>query len=104
MELAHHVRTHLRNLEHLRQLLLVTGDEVEERETLEVLRLLIRELDNLVVPLAKSLHAEFVPSVLIVQLLRGRERNLDVAALERQVETRALVLEWEWSRGERNIV
>jgi hypothetical protein len=33
-----------------------------------------------------------VPSLLLVELLRGRERNLDVAALKREGETRALVL------------
>jgi hypothetical protein len=92
VELPHDVRAHLRDLEHLRQLLGVPGDQVQEGETLEVFRFLIRKLDNLVVALAKRLDAELVPSLLLVELLRGRERNLDVAALKREGETRALVL------------
>mmetsp|Transcript_11421 Transcript_11421/g.47886 ORF Transcript_11421/g.47886 Transcript_11421/m.47886 type:complete len:872 (-) Transcript_11421:1298-3913(-) len=93
VELPHDVRAHLRDLEHLRQLLSVPGDQVQEGETLEVFRFLIRKLDNLVVALAKRLDAELVPSLLLVELLRGRERNLDVAALKREGETRALVLD-----------
>jgi hypothetical protein len=92
VELAHDVRAHLRDLEHLRQLLGVPGDQVQEGKPLEVFGFLVRKLDNLVVALAQRLDAQLVPSLLLVQLLRGRERHLDVAALQREVETRALVL------------
>jgi hypothetical protein len=37
------------------------------------------------------LLTQLVPSVLVVQRLRSRQRHLDVAALQRQVEARRLV-------------
>jgi hypothetical protein len=53
---------------------------------------LIRELDDLVVPLSQRRDAELVPGVLVVELLRRGERDFDVAALEREFEARGLVL------------
>ena len=74
VELAHDVRAHLRDLEHLRQLLGVPGDQVQEGKPLKVFGFLVRKLDDVVVALAQRLDAQLVPSLLLVQLLRGRER------------------------------
>mmetsp|Transcript_30277 Transcript_30277/g.77203 ORF Transcript_30277/g.77203 Transcript_30277/m.77203 type:complete len:1034 (-) Transcript_30277:1092-4193(-) len=92
LEAPHHVAAHLCDLEHLAQLLQVAGDEVQEGQALKRLGLLVRELHDLVVALAQRLHAQLVPRVLVVQLLRALQRHLNVAALHRQVEARALVL------------
>ena len=93
LEAPHDVPAHLRDLEHLGELLDVPGDEVQEREALKVLGLLVAELHDLVVALAEGLDAQLVPGLLVVQGLGGLERHLDVAALDREVEARALVLD-----------
>mmetsp|Transcript_6440 Transcript_6440/g.26210 ORF Transcript_6440/g.26210 Transcript_6440/m.26210 type:complete len:322 (-) Transcript_6440:35-1000(-) len=93
MELAHDVAAHLRDFEHLPELLGVAGDEVQEGKALEVLGLLVRKLDDLVVTLPQRLDAELVPGVLIVELLRGGQRHLDVSALDREVEPGPLILD-----------
>ena len=56
MEAAHDVPPHVRQLEHLAQLLEVAGDEVQEAEAVKALGLLVAELDDLVVALAKGLQ------------------------------------------------
>ncbi len=57
VEAAHDVGPHLRDLEHLAQLLGVARDEVQERQPLVALGLLVRELHDAVVALAQRLHA-----------------------------------------------
>ena len=71
MELSHDVASHLCDFEHLLELLGVARDEVQEGEALKVLGLLVGKLDDLVVTLPERLDAELVPSVLVVELLRG---------------------------------
>ena len=48
VETGHGVSSSVRNLLHLGQLLRATSSEVQERQLIEILRLLIRLLDNLV--------------------------------------------------------
>eukprot|EP00962_Isochrysis_galbana_P057468 scaffold29832_cov112-Isochrysis_galbana.AAC.7 len=91
VEAAHHVGAHLGNLEHLLELVRVAGDEVEKGELLHVLGALVGHLDHLVVAVLERLGAKPVPVLLVVQRLRRLQRNLDVAALDRQVEARLLV-------------
>lgn len=47
MELGHLVSSHLSDLGHLRQLLWVAGEEVEEGQAVEVLGALVGDLDDL---------------------------------------------------------
>mmetsp|Transcript_29522 Transcript_29522/g.56731 ORF Transcript_29522/g.56731 Transcript_29522/m.56731 type:complete len:303 (-) Transcript_29522:1577-2485(-) len=88
---AHDIGPHLCNLHHLSQLVEVSSDQIQKAETLKVLRLLVRELHNLVVALAQRLHPQAVPSLLLVNLLRRGQRDVDVATLHSQVEASALV-------------
>ena len=92
VEAAHRVRLHLGDLEHLAKLVDVARDQVEEGEALHVLGALVGHLDDLVVALLERLGAEPLPIVLSVERARGRERHVDVAALDCQVEARLLVL------------
>mmetsp|Transcript_51841 Transcript_51841/g.105519 ORF Transcript_51841/g.105519 Transcript_51841/m.105519 type:complete len:671 (+) Transcript_51841:722-2734(+) len=93
VEAAHDVAAHLGDAQHLRQLLRVAGEQVEEGQPLKVFRLLVRHLDDLVVPLPQRLDAELVPAVLVLERGRRGERDLDVAALDGEVEARFLVLD-----------
>ena len=61
VEAAHHVPAHLGDPQHLRQLLRVASDEIEEGEALKVLGLLVGHLDDLVVALPQCLHAQLRP-------------------------------------------
>ena len=47
-----------------------TCDEIQEGEALEIFGLLVAELHDLVVALPQGLHAEPVPGVLVIQVLR----------------------------------
>ena len=47
VEATHLVPSHLGNLGHLGQLVRVARDEVQERESVKVLRALVRDLDDL---------------------------------------------------------
>mmetsp|Transcript_31726 Transcript_31726/g.82115 ORF Transcript_31726/g.82115 Transcript_31726/m.82115 type:complete len:632 (+) Transcript_31726:248-2143(+) len=91
VEAAHHIPAHLGDLQHLGQFLQVAGDEVQERQALKVLCLLVAELHDLVVALAQRLHAQLVPCLLVIKRLRRLQGNLDVAALDGQIEAGALV-------------
>eukprot|EP00955_Chlamydomonas_euryale_P089219 364445-Chlamydomonas_euryale.AAC.1 len=68
----HGVAADLRQLEHLAQLLQVSGDQVQKRQPVKALGLLVRKLHDLVVALAQRLEAQEVPRVLVVKRLHGR--------------------------------
>ena len=70
MEGPHGIAPVLCNLQHLRKLLEVAGDQVQEGEPLKVLGLLIAKLYDLMVALSEGLHAQTVPRVFVVQLLQ----------------------------------
>lgn len=92
VKLPHHIRAHLRDLQHLAELLHVTCDEIEERKTFEVFRLLVGELNDLVIALVQRCDTEFVPSILIIDLLSTTESNFNISAFKRQFEARPFIL------------
>jgi len=92
VKLAHHVRAHLRNLQHLAELLHITRDEIEERKTFKVLRLLVGKLNNLVISLVQCCDTKFVPSILIIDLLSATESNFNISAFKRQLKARPFIL------------
>ncbi len=76
------IRTHeanladLSNLDHLSELIGVSGNEVEEGKTVEVLGALIRDFDNLMVTLEESDLSKLVPALLVVKGLGALNSNL----------------------------
>ena len=101
LEPRHVVSPSLRNHRHLAQVLHVASDEVQEGELVKLLRLLERLFDNLasawtslvwlrthlVVALLERSSTKPVPHVLAVDLPRHLSRDLQVAALDRKVES-----------------
>jgi hypothetical protein len=69
VEAPRHIPPHLRDLEHLAQLVQLAGDEVQEGQPLPGLGLLVAELHDVEVALPQRLHAQPVPGVLVVQRL-----------------------------------
>mmetsp|Transcript_108979 Transcript_108979/g.339625 ORF Transcript_108979/g.339625 Transcript_108979/m.339625 type:complete len:848 (-) Transcript_108979:882-3425(-) len=92
VEARHDVVPLARNRQHQVQLLEVARDEVEEREGVVVLRLLVHLLNDDLVALAQRLQAQAVPASVVVQLVGGGHGLLDVAVLQSQVEAGLLVL------------
>lgn len=68
MEAAHHILTEGGDVKHLRELLDVARDEIQERQTLKILRLLVGSLDHLMVALPQCLNTQFVPAFRVVKL------------------------------------
>lgn len=122
MEARHLLASHLGNLEHFRQLFLVAREQVEEREPIKVLCLLIGDLDDLfnsgrigdqspilqespkesthlVVPLLQRLRCKSVPKLLLPNRLSGLERDIEIPAFDSEVKARVLILD----KVERNL-
>lgn len=66
---------HLRNLHHLRQLLRVAGNKVQEGQLLKVLSALVRHFHNLVVALHQSSLSERIPHSLLIDNLKNNLMN-----------------------------
>mmetsp|Transcript_2603 Transcript_2603/g.6058 ORF Transcript_2603/g.6058 Transcript_2603/m.6058 type:complete len:298 (+) Transcript_2603:1497-2390(+) len=88
----HDVPTHLCDLEHLAELVVVTCDKIEEAQTLEVLSALVGHLDNLLVTLTECLNAKACPALLVINLEGSCHSYLKVSALNGEVEARLLIL------------
>lgn len=56
-----------------------TCHEIQERQALKVLGLLVAELHNLVVALSQSLDTQPVPGVLVVKLLHYKQEHCSPA-------------------------
>lgn len=98
VEARHVVATELGNLEHLGQLVSVAGSEVQERESVKVLDALIAHLHNLVVALAERFLGQLDPALFLVHSLGCLQSNLNVATLQRQLES-GLVLAYKVKRN-----
>mmetsp|Transcript_6035 Transcript_6035/g.20784 ORF Transcript_6035/g.20784 Transcript_6035/m.20784 type:complete len:298 (+) Transcript_6035:3498-4391(+) len=92
VELPHDVLSHLSNLHHFLQFVDVASNEVQERQPLKVLALLVRKLDYLKVSLPQGLHSEVVPCLLVIKLLSGLKSNLKVSTLNSELKFELLVL------------
>mmetsp|Transcript_85954 Transcript_85954/g.172061 ORF Transcript_85954/g.172061 Transcript_85954/m.172061 type:complete len:312 (+) Transcript_85954:1209-2144(+) len=92
VEAGHDILPNLSDFKHLSQLDRVSGDQVEEREAVEVFGHLRSLLHNLVVTLPKRLHAELVPTLVsellhafvLAQLVHRLHGDLNVPACQRQ--------------------
>mmetsp|Transcript_11593 Transcript_11593/g.24461 ORF Transcript_11593/g.24461 Transcript_11593/m.24461 type:complete len:364 (-) Transcript_11593:1285-2376(-) len=92
VEPRHGIVPPLGDYEHLLQFVHVPSDQIQERQRVEVLRLLVHHLHDLLVALAQGLKPQAVPAGVIVKLLRCGHGLLDVAILQGQIEASLLIL------------
>mmetsp|Transcript_33211 Transcript_33211/g.93099 ORF Transcript_33211/g.93099 Transcript_33211/m.93099 type:complete len:393 (+) Transcript_33211:382-1560(+) len=93
LEAAHGVPALLRDLQHASELDVVAADSEKEGELFELLRLLVRDFHHLEVALPQGRPPQLRPYGRVVDL-EGRLRgDVDVAALQGQLEAGALVLD-----------
>lgn len=82
----------LGDLGHSRQLGAVAGCEIEERELVKLLELLVAHLDDGMISVSKRLGAQPRPELGPVQLLRHLDGDLQVPALDRKLKPRCRIL------------
>ena len=87
------VATMLRNLGHSRQLSMVACGQIQERQLVELLQLLVAHLDDLVVAMCQSFRAQSRPKLRPVELLCHLHCHFEIAALYCQLKSSGRVLD-----------
>ena len=81
------------NLGHTGKLCTVTSSQIQERQLIKLLELLVTHLNNLVVAVSQRFGTEAGPELRLVKFLGHLNGNIKVTTLNGKVETSGRVLD-----------